>query len=136
MKKAVKLLAVILILLAVSWLILMNMPQAQTMNKSASVSVDAKTLFVEYSESESAAGEKYNGMIVQVEGRVLDISKDKQGAAVILLDAQNEFAGILCTLQDINATLPKIGDNIVIKGQCNGLLTDVVLNKCVIEKII
>ena len=91
----------------------------------------AQDLFDAYSNNETAANEKYNGKILAVSGMVIDHSTDKQGNSVILLRSNDPNSGVLCTFESSISDEQLEGKNIKLKGQCNGLLMDVVLNKCI-----
>ena len=132
MKRALYFLASIIIILVVAYLIVLNLPKASSKNKEAEFKLASVELYSEYATDESLANTKYNGKVIEVTGKILDISEDQQGATVIILDAQDDFGGVLCTLESKPKNLPSPGEQISIKGQCNGLLMDVVLNKCVI----
>lgn len=134
MKKLLYFLLSLIFLVLAAYFAVINMPQANTKNKKAEVSIMAKQLYKTYSEDEVKANKNYTGKVIEVVGTVLNISEDQQGATVIIMDSGDEMAGVMCTLQDKPKKLPAAGDNITIKGQCNGLLMDVVLNKCIIVK--
>ena len=49
---------------------------------------------------------------------------------VIILNTNDMIGGILCTFENKPKSKIEEGQKIVIKGQCSGLLMDVILNKC------
>ena len=130
MKKVLYFILGIIIILLIAFIVVINLPQASTKNKAANFSMDAKELFSAYSGNEANANAKYNGKVIEVSGKLMDISEDEQGATVLLLDSGDDFGGILCTLDNTPKKMPSIGQELKIKGQCNGILMDVVLSKC------
>ena len=130
MKKVLSFILGIIIILSLAFIVVINLPQASIKNKAADYSIDANELFSAYSVNEAKANSTYNGKVIEVSGKLIDISEDEQGAPVLLLDSGDDFGGILCTLDNKPKTLPSIGQKIKVKGQCNGILMDVVLNKC------
>lgn len=135
MKKILWIVGLFLLLIAGTGLYLLNMPKASIENKTVDVSIHAAALYNEYSGDEKTSNQKYIGKVVETSGNILELSKDEMGADVILLAAGNAPGGILCTLekgQSIDSL--KNNDLVKIKGQCTGMLMDVVLNKCIIVK--
>jgi len=132
MKKILYFILGLIIILIVAYFVIMNLPQASVNNKTTDLSIQATELFSAYSNNENKANKLYNGKVIEVTGKLIDISEDEQGAYVLILNSGNDFGGILCTLHKNPKSLPKVGEDITIKGQCNGLLMDVVLSKCVI----
>lgn len=108
----------------------MNLPKASTKNKDAQIKIESVKLFASYSNNETASNKKFNGKIIEVTGKVLKVISDKKGDTVVILDSGDPVAGVLCTLASKPSTQPKVGSTVTIKGQCSGLLMDVVLNKC------
>jgi hypothetical protein len=130
MKKLIYSILSIIALIAVAYCLILFIPKANTKDIEASAHVEAVQIYAEFNSNESSANAKYNGKIIEVKGKVLKITEDKQNATVLILDAKNEFGAVLCTMQKTPKNLPKPGDIVNVKGQCNGLLMDVVLNKC------
>ena len=130
MKKVLSFILGIIIILLLAFIVVINLPQASIKNKAADYSIDANELFSAYSVNEAKANSTYNGKVIEVSGKLIDLSVDEQGNPVLLLDSGDDFGGILCTLDNKPKSLPSIGQEIKVKGQCNGILMDVVLNKC------
>jgi hypothetical protein len=134
MKKVLYLFIGLLAIILLAVLILFNMPQASTQKKDADITTTPEKIFGHFQQDENRANNHYNGKIVQLTGEVLNVSEDQKGAPVIILNANDDFGGVLCTLEKKPKSLPEKGDQIDIKGQCSGFLGNVVLNKCVIIK--
>ncbi len=136
MKKFLWIALLFLLLIAGIGVYLFNMSPTSTIgNQSIDVNMNAAALYKAYSSDEMAGNKKYIGKILLTEGKITEISKDDMGATVLLLAAGNAPGGVLCTFgknEDLSSF--KIGDLVKVKGQCTGMLMDVVLNKCVVEK--
>jgi hypothetical protein len=112
-------------------------PSKNYRNTKADIKITASELIYDFSKNESAAGLKYLNKIVQVTGMVQDISTDESGITDINLFAKNEAAMISCAMdsserKNYNNVIK--GSEVTIKGQCTGMLMDVVMIKCVIVK--
>ena len=125
-----KVLAALIVIAILSYVIILNLPQASTKNKEAQIKVEASELFEAYSTHERKANNTYNGKVIEVSGEVRNISEDKKGSTVVILNTNDMIGGVLCTFENKPKETIKAGQKVTIKGQCSGLLMDVVLNKC------
>lgn len=114
---------------------LYNKPAEKTVTADAVFTVDAAALFNEFEQNEAQANKKYLNKVVAVKGKIASISpKDELGVS-ISLDADNEMAGVSCQVSEAdNLGDLREGDVITVKGLCTGVLMDVVLVKCSVEK--
>ena len=113
----------------------LSLPQASVKGKQADLTLSAFELYEEYQADEAAGNKKYIDKIIEVKGTIAEISTDENGATVVMLRDKDAFSGILCTLREDEkkrAKDLKVGQEVTIKGQCTGMLMDVVLNKCVL----
>ena len=141
MNKLVKIVFRLLLgLLVVSlgiWLFLNYAPQRSTNNKAADFRLKAEKLYTDFQTEEEVSNKKYIGKIVQLKGVIGEKLTDKNQAPVLILRATNSMAGVMCSLLKDQQTAfdgKSIGDEITIKGKCNGLLMDVVLDEGVIVR--
>lgn len=134
MKKLFKILIALFILAILGYFIIMNLPQATTKNKEAKIEVKAIKLFNDFSTNEQTANNLYNGKVIEVSGEVRNVTKDKKGATVVILKTEDMVGGVLCTFENAPKQTLNKGNQVTIKGQCSGLLMDVVLNKCNLVK--
>ncbi|MCU0438259.1 MAG: OB-fold putative lipoprotein [Raineya sp.] len=113
-----------------------NKPHRDVKGETAFVSVDAKQLFEEYSKNEAAANKKYLDKVIIVKGTVKEVilPTDNKGGATIVLESGDEMFGVSCGFDAKDSQNPAVGSTITIKGACTGMTTDVVLNKCSIQK--
>ncbi len=111
-------------------------PHKNTFNLKADYSVKAQNLFSNFEEDEDKANTKYLGKIIEVEGKVVGIKKFSDNFEISLMD---DLEGVTC-LVDSNYAVQqkaildkiKVDDIIKIKGQCNGYLMGVKLDRCVV----
>ena len=136
MKKILWIALLFILLIAGVGVYLFNMAPTSTIgNQSIDVNMNAAALYKSYSTDEMAGNKKYIGKILLTEGEITEISNDEMGATVLLLEAGNAPGGVLCTFgkgEDLSQL--KVGDKVKVKGQCTGMLMDVVLNKCVLDQ--
>ena len=114
---------------------LYNKPAAKTVTADAAYVVNATDLFAEFEQNEEAANQKYLNKVLQVTGTVADIDPaDSQGVSVMLATS-HPMSGVSCQLADASPAKDlKPGDPVQVKGLCTGMLMDVVLTKCSLEK--
>lgn len=97
----------------------------------------ASALYADFDADEQAATMKYADKVIQVTGTVTIIETNADGTVNITLGDDNMFGGVICTFQGVSdpagmGIAP--GTEVIIKGVCAGMLMDVLLNNCVIEK--
>ena len=104
-----------------------NKPVERLEKKQADVSVSADELLSDYEENEKEADAKYLGKIVEVKGKVSEITS-AEGINKIHLETSNPIAAVICDLDKGNEPGSlKVGDQAKIKGMCSGYLSDVIL---------
>lgn len=111
-----------------------NKPHQNMQTASADVTIDAKTLYSKYETDEAAANSLYLGKIVEVSGTVRETSTDEAGTVKVMLDSGSEMGGVLCELDPLSQhkrTVFQAGEQVHLKGTCDGVLMDVVLTRCV-----
>lgn len=111
-----------------------NRTAPSTANMEAAYTLDANTLFDAFEYNEEEANAKYLDKVIVVSGNVESINKQDASVQVILYAENAMIGGVNCELQDGNAisNLPQEGDEIQIKGICQGYLMNVILNQCII----
>lgn len=114
---------------------LYNKPTASNASKSTDIQIDAPSLFQDFTSDEKKANEKYLSKVCEVTGTISDIALDDAANPNITLSSSDEMDGILCNFEKGYMLPPlKTGDKITIKGECTGLMSDVVLDRCVLKK--
>ena len=96
----------------------------------------ASDLFSEFETDETTANSRYLNTVVRVTGTVIDVSFDSEEELSILLETDSPIFGVSCSMESGQMSRLKdikTGDQITVKGICTGMLSDVVLNRCVVE---
>jgi len=103
--------------------------------KDVDHSLSASALYQEYNGNEKKSNIKYIGKTIELSGTISEMSKDHEGATVLLFVEPGAMEGVMCTLdKDQNTSNLKEGQSVKVKAQCTGMLemTGVVLNKGVL----
>ncbi len=100
-------------------------------NKEQSVIVSSGELIQAFMQNEVAANNLYLNKVVTTKGVLIEIGHDQSGKTTLLIGNADALSNVFVTLAT-QGKLPKIGDSLIIKGICNGYLTDVVVSDAVI----
>jgi hypothetical protein len=104
-----------------------NKPVASLAKKKADVKVTAAQLIADYEANEQAANDKYLGKVIEVSGKITDVTTE-EGKLKIHIETSNPMSLVICEMEDNkDGGAPKTGDEAVIKGMCSGYLSDVIL---------
>ena len=93
-------------------------------------------LYQAFESDENAANAKYGKKVLEVTGNVAQVEFGSIDSTLnIILRPDDHFSGVICTFSDIKSSnkvsiIP--GDQITVRGECSGMLLDVLLNNCVI----
>ena len=112
-------------------------PEKPGEDASIKYKIEAADLYDAFSKNEEEANQKFLNRIIEVNGPLASIHTDaKNNTVLFLLD---DLFGIRCSLDSTYSASNKEvliglspGENIGVKGKCNGLQTDVQLSECVI----
>jgi hypothetical protein len=113
-----------------------NKPHQNMERAAADVTMTAPELFQAFEEDELAANEAYLDKVVEVKGKVQDVSKDDEGLTSLTLNSGSDMFGVICQfdeLTDHSKTEFEVGEEVTVKGICTGKLMDVVLVRCVVK---
>ena len=134
MKKIIWIFIALLLLVLGTGIYLVNMPQKRIDAQSIDVNMNATALYKNYIADEALGNKNYIDKILLIEGKIREISKDEMEASVFLLAENGASGGVLCTFEkNQNTSKYKVGDKVIVKGKCTGMLMDVVLNKCILQ---
>lgn len=129
--------SVVLIIIAgiFTWFWIFRAQDKSVENGKADLVMEAETLVNSFNSNEDQANKKYLNKIICVHGIVGQISEDEKEITVEL-KVENTSSGVSCSFDKsvLNKSSLKIGENVTIKGVCNGYLMDVVLNRCALVK--
>ena len=119
---------------------LYNKPHRNVESEEADILISSVQLFQNYSENEKKADSLYLNRVVRVNGLIRGIEQDQKGERVLILEAEDDIFGVVCSIDETNvenrkkSQALKAGDSVMLKGICTGFAEDVKLNKCVLQK--
>lgn len=93
--------------------------------------ITATMLVKEYQANEQTANTKYLDKAIEVSGNISDIKTNQEGKTTIMLETEDAFTGVFCTLKDAASGLT-IGSSITLKGICSGMLSDVRIKDAIV----
>ncbi|HNT22072.1 MAG TPA: hypothetical protein PKL70_16665 [Saprospiraceae bacterium] len=111
-----------------------NKPHLDIASAGPAASLTASELLAEYQSDESAANAKYLNKVISINGVIEAVSKEADQVS-IRLATEDVMATVICNLDPFSShaeTEFVTGRNINLKGVCSGILTDVVLDRCVV----
>jgi hypothetical protein len=87
---------------------------------------------------EKTASEKYINKVIEVTGLVTSAEFGSADSTLSLtLMGYGDTSGVICTfngITDKSQVLYNDGESLTVRGECSGMLMDVLLNNCVIVK--
>jgi hypothetical protein len=93
--------------------------------------ITAKVLQKEFEDNEKSASEKYINKILEVSGTISTVSQDSS-IINIALKTGSDLSSVICTFGTTDLSKFKTGEDVTIRGECSGILMDVLLNNCVL----
>ena len=105
------------------------------------IQISSTQIYKDYDDNEVAADNKYKDKVVEVKGKIIDISKNFSDDIVIklngLINNEYEIVGVGCTFSKSHnseaASLSK-GQIITIRGKCDGKLMGPDISGCSLVK--
>lgn len=111
-------------------------PHQNMLKAKPEYAVEAGVLFHEYTDDEVTANKKYLGKVIEITGKVIRVEATENRHSVILED---DLSGVISYLDSsfVAANREMIrtidpGHYITLRGQCDGMLNDVVISRAVI----
>ena len=133
MKKFIRFILGVILALVIVYLIFISLPKAKIDNADVDFVLSAVELYEHYQDDEAKANDTYLGKVIEVQGTIQMIETDQSGATVLILNVNDGFGGVMCTLaENPKESLYEVNQEVTVKGLCAGKLMDVVLNKCVV----
>lgn len=129
----IPLLALVLIGAAIGFY-LYNKPVASLDNKKPDVVVTADEILADYESDEQAANDKYLGKVVEVSGKVSEVSTEGEKNKVTF-ETLNPISLVITELDEGNSVEGiEPGEHATVKGMCSGYLSDVILVRATVMK--
>ena len=128
MKKSIVIIFLLLIL-AGTWIAyrMYNKPHRDPATET-SIQITAVDLFRSYETNEVEANGRYLDKVLEVSGKVIEITNNQENFPVIILETDNPMFAVRCTMEKSDASA-NVGDTVKIKGICTGYLSDVIIIK-------
>lgn len=112
---------------------LYNKKPADLQNSKVDYRITAPLLAIAFERDEAAATVKYVNKVLEVSGIVMSSMPNDQNVVTVALKTGSPLSFIICTFQDLGEMRqPGIGEEIVVRGVCSGMLIDVLMNNCVL----
>ncbi len=134
MKKYLKYILLLTVVGGVGFYFYSNKPHKNMTKAAVEMQLSSIQLFADFENNEEEANGKYLDKIMEVSGKVKEISLDEEGRTSITLESGSEMFGVICQLDNLTKharTNFKEGEEIKLKGICTGVLMDVILVRCV-----
>lgn len=109
-------------------------PHQNMDSATAEIQLSATQLFTDYENDEAGANGKYLDKIMEVSGKIKEVTTDENGMMSLTLASGSQMFGVICQMDNLtthNRTEFKEGEEVKLKGICTGVLMDVVLVRCV-----
>lgn len=125
------LVAIVLLVLSIYYY---NKPDVNVVKTNAAYVLTAKNLIEEYRADESSTNKKYTEQVIQVSGKVHEISKLKGNSVITIRNVDQESSIICHMLPNENQKALKLvkGQKVRVKGICTGYLLDVIMVRCIL----
>lgn len=142
MTKSSKIILVVIAIMLVVGFIgykMWNKPFTDSLSGDA-IKVTAVQLFNDFTANETAAQKKYvpikvGDKKIQVTGAIKEIGRNEGGELFYTLKTTDELFGVKCVMEEGEEVQgAKVGDNITVRGFCDGYNMDVIVNRCKIVK--
>ena len=127
------LIAILFVVLALKWVY--KPAKSNVASEKAVAQITAFDLVSAFTADEQKANADYLGKVVVVSGPIESIVEDSTTVSVTLKSPE-DIAGVICSFNknSIDQSVLTNGQQIKVKGKCDGYLLDVVLTKCSLVK--
>jgi len=113
-----------------------NKPHMDISAAESFISVSAMELVQAFKEDETNANTRFLNKVITVSGKIASINQE-HNQTILHLETEDPMALVICNLDPFSThekTEFVSGEPIQVKGVCSGMLTDVVIDRCVIIK--
>jgi hypothetical protein len=123
-----------------TYIYVFHKPQRNINKEKPAFVMSAEELYKEFSDSEDSSFIKYGDKVIELTGKISDVTLNSNGASITLLD---EISGVNCSFDSLTVAehkseleIYKPGDIITLKGKCDGydMIMGVVLTRCILIK--
>lgn len=96
-----------------------------------SIPVSSIELFRSFEENEAQANQLYLDKVLEISGKITEITANQDLMPIIVLETENMVFGIRCTMTHSEAKV-QVGESVTIKGICTGYLSDVIITNAIL----
>ncbi len=103
----------------------------------ADVAMPSSDLLAAFTKDENQANAQFLDKVISVQGAVKSVQKDEKGLYTVFLGNEGEMSSVSCQIDEKDSAAVanlKPGEKVTFKGVCTGMLMDVVLIRCVLQK--
>ena len=128
-------LAIVIIGMGIAYY-LFNKPVPDISKSKATYSISAHALLSEFEGDLNSATKKYVNEVLKITGKVQSVTITNESIN-IQLGEQGDFFGVNCSFpieQQTDFKTIQNGDQIEVKGECQGYIDDVIINNCILVK--
>lgn len=122
------------VIIAAAGLMIYNKPHRIVKTEPPAFTMTAEQLVDQFVQDEAEANALYAGKVIQLSGRLKDVIRN-DSTLILLLGDTSQMMSVSCYLQSgekmEEAGLDR-GEMITVKGICNGMLMDVILDKAIL----
>ena len=124
----------VILVTSVIFIMVYYKPHRSVKREEAAYRLTVKQLVDSFSNDETRANNLYAGRVVEVEGRLKEMILN-DSTLILLMGDSAQTTGVSCYLnrdQKQKYTSLRRGENVRVKGICNGMLLDIVMDKCIL----
>jgi len=103
----------------------------ETVDDKKGIQLTATVLADSFEKNEQQANTAYLNKVLEVTGKISELSSNQDGNTVLLLESSDPLSGVQCTLRDKGQQF-ETGKTVTVKGFCNGYTMVVLLSDCII----
>lgn len=119
----------VILLVAVGAAFMWNKPHESVEGKEG-IQLTAEDLTLAFAANEQQANALYLNQVIEVQGTIVEATKNQDGKDVLLLESSDPLSGVQCTIKESGNFAP--GTVVTLKGFCNGYTMVVLLGDCVV----
>lgn len=124
----------VILLTSIIFIVIYYKPHRSVRGEDPAYSLTVQQLVNAFSANEMRADSMYVGAVLELEGRLKEMILN-DSTLILLLGDSTQMTGVSCYLnksQKEKYTSIKRGEIVKVKGICNGMLLDIVMDKCIL----
>lgn len=119
----------VMLLVAAGAVFMWNKPHESVEGKEG-IQLTAENLTLAFAANEQQANAQYLNQVIEVQGTIVEATKNQDGKDVLLLESSDPLSGVQCTMKEPGNF--STGTVVTLKGFCNGYTMVVLLGDCVV----